>query len=86
MSNKDLLVKKYPFLGYSTNLIEYFAIVGYKEKQVPNMLNNYRNEQKTIPPTILFSVTSNSDFGFELSDNLFNKGFSLLYQCIPKFI
>ena len=68
MSNKDLLVKKYPFLGYSTNLIKYFAIVGYKEKQVPNMINNYRNEKKTIPPTILFSVTSNTDFGFVNND------------------
>ena len=68
MNDKDLLVKKYPFLGYSTNLIEYFAIVGYKEKQVPNMLNNYRSKKKTIPPTILFSITSNTDFGFVNND------------------
>ena len=67
MSDKDLLVKKYPFLGYSLNMIEYFGIIGYNEKYVPIMINTFINEQKTTPPTILSSVISNTDFG--LVDN-----------------
>ena len=68
MSDNDLLVKRYPFLGYSTNLIEYFAIIGYNEKYVPIMITNFKNEQKTTPPTILSSLTSKIDFGFVDND------------------
>ena len=67
MSENNLIIKKYPFLGYSTNIIEYFAIIGYNEKYIPNMLNNFKSEKKAIPPTVLSSITSNTDFG--LVDN-----------------
>ena len=65
--DKNTLDKKYPFLGYSPNIIEYFAIIGYNEKYVPKMLNNYACKQITTRPTILSSIVSNSDFG--LVDN-----------------
>ena len=34
MFGKDLLIKKYPYLAYSPNLIEYFSIIGYHENFV----------------------------------------------------
>ena len=67
MSENNLLDKKYPFLGYSPNIIEYFGIIGYNEKYVPQMLNNFTTKQIATRPTILSSITSNSDFG--LVDN-----------------
>ena len=67
MSGNNLLDKRYPFLGYSPNIIEYFGIIGYNEKYVPQMLNDFNNKHITTHPTILSSITSNSDFG--LVDN-----------------
>jgi len=67
MSENNLIDKKYPFLGYSPNIIEYFGIIGYNEKYVPQMLNNFTIKQEATRPTILSSITSNSDFG--LVDN-----------------
>ena len=48
MFDNDLLVKKYPFLGNSTKIIEYFSIIGYNEKYIPNMINSFENEKKQI--------------------------------------
>ena len=67
MSENNLIDKKYPFLGYSPNVIEYFGVIGYHEKNIPQMLNNFTIKQESTCPTILSSITSNSGFG--ISDN-----------------
>ena len=64
MFGKDLLIKKYPYLAFSSNIMEYFAIIGYQERFVPQMLDSYRKKKNPDPPTILSSITSNTDFGF----------------------
>ena len=38
MFGKKLQIKKYPYLGYSKNMMEYFAIIGYQESFVPKIL------------------------------------------------
>jgi len=82
MSDNNLIIKKYPFLGYSTNIIEYFSIIGYNEKYIPNMLNNLKCEEKKIPPTILSSITSNTDFGLVDNDLIIDQ----IYPDIPEII
>ena len=82
MSDNNLIIKKYPFLGYSTNIIEYFSIIGYNEKYIPNMLNNFKSEEKKIPPTILSSITSNTDFGLVDNDLIIDQ----IYPDIPEII
>ena len=63
MFGKDLLIKKYPYLAYSPNLMEYFAIIGYQENFVPQILDSYKKKINIFTPKILSSVTSSSDFG-----------------------
>ena len=63
MFGKDLLIKKYPFLAYSENLMEYFAILGYQERFVPQILDSYRKKINVYSPKILSSITSSSDYG-----------------------
>ena len=63
MFGKDLLIKKYPFLAYSENLMEYFAIIGYQERFVPQILDSYRKKINIYSPKILSSITSSSDYG-----------------------
>ena len=63
MFGKDLLIKKYPYLAYSPNLMEYFGIIGYTEKFVPQILDSYKKKRNDYSPKILSSVTSSTDFG-----------------------
>ena len=63
MFGKDLLIKKYPYLAYSPNLMEYFAIIGYHENFVPQILDSYSKKKNYFSPKILFSITSNTDYG-----------------------
>ena len=62
MFDKDLLIKKYPYISSSPNLIEYFEIIGYQESMVPQILDFYRKKENPIPPTIISSITSKSDY------------------------
>ena len=34
MFGDDLIIKKYPYLGYSPNLLEYFSIIGFEESYI----------------------------------------------------
>ena len=65
MFGDDLIIKKYPYLGYSPNLLEYFSIIGFEESYIEEL--KYKNQlldnDKIIPPTILFSVISNREYG-----------------------
>ena len=79
MFGDKLIIKKYPYLGYSENLIEYFGIIGYSEIFIPELIsslkqkqnlnlnnNNNQSPYKNIsqyPPTVLSSITSKNDYG-----------------------
>ena len=60
---KEKLIKKYPYLAFSTNIIEYFAMIGYQENYINKIIDNNKYREKINDPTILFSATSNTDFG-----------------------
>ena len=86
MFGKDLLIKKCPYLGYSPNLIEYFAIVGYQDNFIPKLIDFIEtkgsNLENPYSPTILSSITSNNDYG--IVDNELIR--SQLYPSNPKII
>ena len=66
MFGKDLLIKKYPYMGFSQNIMEYFAIIGYQENFLPTLIDSFKkkkNQKNPYYPTVLSSITSNSDFG-----------------------
>ena len=63
MFGKELLIKKYPYLAYSPNLMEYFAIIGYPENFVPQILDSHKKKKNFYSPKILNSITSSSDYG-----------------------
>ena len=63
MFGKDLLIKKYPYLAYSTNLMEYFAIIGYQENMVPKIVDSVKKDNNIYSPKILSSINSSSDYG-----------------------
>ena len=63
MFNKNHQIKRFPFLGYSKNIMEYFAIIGYQENFFPKIIDSYKKKFNEYPPTILSSVTSNTDYG-----------------------
>jgi len=62
MFGKDLFIKKYPYISSSQNLIEYFDIIGYQESMVPHILDSYRKRENPIPPSILSTIISKSDY------------------------
>ena len=45
MFGKDLLIKKYPYLAYSSNLMECFLIIGYNERFVPQIIRAYKTKE-----------------------------------------
>ena len=68
MFGKDCKIKKYPYLAYSPNIIEYFAIIGYPEKIIPQILDCGTGPNGIkYSPTLLYFINSNTDFG--LIDN-----------------
>ena len=75
------MIKKYPYMGYSQNILEYFAIIGYQENFIPTIINSLNTKKKYFP-TILTSVTSNTDFG--IIDNQLI--ISQIYPSIPPII
>ena len=61
--DKKILIPKYPYLGYSPNLIEYFGIIGYQEEFIPTLIKEASKNVNQYSPTILNSVISNIDYG-----------------------
>ena len=45
MFGEKLLINKYPYLGYSKNLIEYFGIIGYPEIFIPELISSLKQKQ-----------------------------------------
>ena len=79
---KKNLIPKYPYLGYSPNLIEYFGIIGYQEEFIQNIINETPRDINPYSPTILNSVISNIDYG--TTDN--NLMLSQIYPDNPPII
>ena len=67
MFGNDLLIKKYPYMGFSPNIIEYFSIIGYQENFLPILLDSIKKNKNPYPPTIISSINSNIDY--EIVDN-----------------
>ena len=63
MLNKDFQIKKFPYLAFSPNIMEYFAIIGYQESFVPKILDSYSKKKNDYSPKILSSIISNTDYG-----------------------
>ncbi len=63
MEEKEKSIKKYPYLAYSRNIMEYFAMIGYQEKYIEKFIESQKVKSRMDYPTILFSATSNTDFG-----------------------
>ena len=73
---EDLLFKKYPYLGYSPNLIECFSIIGYEENFLPQIVEEFKNTGKNLfSPSVLSSILSNKDFGIIDNDLIINQIF-----------
>lgn len=48
MEEKELLIKKNPYMALSPNLMEYFSIIGYKESFVPKILDSFKKKKMNI--------------------------------------
>ena len=77
MFGKELEIKKFPYLGYSPNIMEYFSIIGYPESFVPKIIDTNKAKQNIYSPTVLSSITSNTDYGI-VDNNL------IISQIYPK--
>ena len=49
MFGEKLILKKYPYLGYSDNLIEYFGVIGYSEIFIPELISSIKQKQGLNP-------------------------------------
>ena len=64
MLGEDLLIKKYPYMSFSPNLMEYFCVIGYKRNFIPTLIDDFSKKNKNCyPPTILSSINSSNDYG-----------------------
>ena len=85
MSDENLLISKYPFLGYSQNIIEYFSIIGYEEAMLPQIIEEYKtniNNNDLYSPSIISSIISNKDFGLIDNELIINQ----IFPYNPKII
>ena len=57
---KEILVKLYPYLGCSNNLIEFFAIIGYEEKLLNENSNLNVLENKNLKLAVISTIISES--------------------------
>ena len=64
---KKNIIEKYPYLGYSPNLIQYFGIIGYQEEFISSIIKEINRtpsgSNNPFRPTIINSVISNYDNG-----------------------
>ncbi len=57
MQTKSSTFKRYPYAGFSKNLIEYFYIIGYSKDKI----NNYSQKNNIIGEPEILSVVNNSN-------------------------
>ena len=81
MFGKDLMITKYPYLGSSPNLMEYFSIIGYDEITLSNAKEN-KSDKINIKPTILSSICSGQDYGIVDNDLIIRQ----IYPENPTFL
>jgi len=62
LEDVEFLIKKNPYMAVSPNLIEYFAIIGYKENFIPKILNTYKTKKNQYKPIVLSGIISKSDY------------------------
>ena len=83
MSEKEILIRKYPYLSYSTNIIECFSIIGYDEKLLPDIIQEHRiNKEQKYSPTIISSIISDKDYGIIDNDFIISQ----IFPENPEFI
>ena len=73
MFGKDLLIKKYPYMGFSPNIMEYFAIIGYQENFIPILIEQCKKKKNPFSPTTLSSITSSIDYGIVDNELIINQ-------------
>ena len=82
---KDLMVDRYPFMGETPYLIDYFAIIGYdyeciknniavkiKEKKSQNEIDkvvNMYQYQEEFRPSVLCGVPNMNSTGLDIEEN-----------------
>ena len=85
MDENSLLIKKYPYLSYSKNIIECFSIIGYEEKLLPDIISDYKiSKNQNYYPTIISSIISSEDFGIIDNDFIISQIFTKKPQFILK--
>ena len=72
------MITKYPYLGSSPNLMEYFSIIGYDDITLSNAKEN---KNIKIKPTILSSICSRQDYGIVDNDLIIRQ----IYPINPVF-
>ena len=83
MAEKGLLITKFPYLSYAKNIIECFSIIGYEEKHLPEIINEYKiTKEQNYSPAIISSIISNEDFGIIDNDFIISQ----IFPDNPKFI
>ena len=91
---KDLMVDRYPFMGETPYLIDYFAIIGYdyeciknniavkiKEKKSQNEIDKVLNMyqyQEECKPSVLCGVPNMNSTGFDIVENV------IIHQIFPQ--
>ena len=91
---KDLMVDRYPFMGETPYLIDYFAIIGYdyeciknniavkiKEKKTQNEIDKVLNiyqYQEECKPSVLCGVPNMNSTGFDIVENV------IIHQIFPQ--
>ena len=80
MFGKELEIIKYPYLGSSPNLMEYFSIIGYDKITLENS-KELMVDKINIKPSILSSICSRQDYGIVDNDLIIRQ----VYPENPKF-
>ena len=80
MFGKELEIIKYPYLGSSPNLMEYFSIIGYDSVTLENS-KELMVDKINIKPSILSSICSRQDYGIVDNDLIIRQ----VYPENPKF-
>ena len=58
MFGEKLLITKYPYLGDSENLIEYFSIIGYTENFIPELISAYKQKRNSEISSTNYSINN----------------------------
>ena len=77
------LIKRFPYLSYSKNIIECFLIIGYEEKMLPEIIKeNNISKVQNYSPTIISSIIGDEDYGIIDNDFIISQ----IFPENPEFI